>query len=423
MSRSSDVIVIGGGLAGRMAALAAADEGATVRLLSRTPSTLEQASGLIDILGYVDGDLVADPYDALDRLPAGHPYERVGPDTVRAAMELFDRIVPGYRGHHTDRNALVPTFGGRVKPTGRYPEGVARGVASTDDSMLLVGFPSLPEFHAPSAADRLAATGVPFRVRGVTVPFPISLRDDATITRLARALETNERTDDGSQGVCCRSALARAIAAERDGEARIGLPALLGERSPDPTRQALADELDAAVFEVPTGPPSLLGRRLERLLSEALADAGVLVEIGNAVTDFDANDGRIENVVVDRSHRAVEYAADEFVLATGGLVGKGIRSDRVGVTEPVFGCDVAHPADRYEWSDAEAFGEHAFATFGVDVDRSLHPVGPDGTATYSNLRAAGAVIGGADFAAEKSGSGISVATGYRAGRAAAGESG
>ncbi|PSQ46570.1 anaerobic glycerol-3-phosphate dehydrogenase subunit B, partial [Halobacteriales archaeon SW_12_67_38] len=40
-----------------------------------------------------------------------------------------------------------------------------------------------------------------------------------------------------------------------------------------------------------------------------------------------------------------------------------------------------------------------------------------GGVEYGNLRAAGAVLGGADFAAEKSGSGISLATGYAAGRA------
>jgi glycerol-3-phosphate dehydrogenase subunit B len=46
----------------------------------------------------------------------------------------------------------------------------------------------------------------------------------------------------------------------------------------------------------------------------------------------------------------------------------------------------------------------------------LRPTDPDGAVEFENLRAAGAVLGGADFAAEKSGCGISLATGYAAGR-------
>ena len=106
------------------------------------------------------------------------------------------------------------------------------------------------------------------------------------------------------------------------------------------------------------------------------------------------------------------------MLATGGLVGGGIDTDRESVREPVFGCHVPHPDDRYDWAEGRAFGEHAFARFGVVPDGSLRPTGPDGEAAFENLRAAGSVLGGADFAAEKSGGGISLATGYVAGRTA-----
>jgi glycerol-3-phosphate dehydrogenase subunit B len=68
-----DVVVVGGGLAGLMAALAAAESGAQVRLISHKKSTLRQASGLVDVLGAVDGDApIADPFAAVDRLPEDH---------------------------------------------------------------------------------------------------------------------------------------------------------------------------------------------------------------------------------------------------------------------------------------------------------------------------------------------------------------
>ena len=106
------------------------------------------------------------------------------------------------------------------------------------------------------------------------------------------------------------------------------------------------------------------------------------------------DNGKITAVTVDRRGQAVPYHADEFVLATGGLVGKGIDSDREAVAEPLFDCHVPHPQDRYEWSEPEAFGDHAFARFGVVPDDDLRPVDGGGDVHFRNLRAAGGVLGG-----------------------------
>jgi glycerol-3-phosphate dehydrogenase subunit B len=127
-------------------------------------------------------------------------------------------------------------------------------------------------------------------------------------------------------------------------------------------------------------------------------------------------------VYADRNGSMAPYEPTALVLATGGLVGAGIDSDREHVYEPVFDCPVASPDDRDEWSDQDAFGPHAFARFGVQIDEDARVIDPDGGALYENLTAAGGVIGGYDAAAEKSASGVSLATGYAAGRTAATES-
>jgi glycerol-3-phosphate dehydrogenase subunit B len=129
-------------------------------------------------------------------------------------------------------------------------------------------------------------------------------------------------------------------------------------------------------------------------------------------------------VTVDSKGRDVPYHADEYVLATGGLVGKGIDSDRdANVTEPIFDCHIPHPEDRYDWFAEEAFGDQPFAHFGVRVDETMRPLTANEVPEFTNLRAAGAVIGGADTVAEKSQSGVSLATavvaGERAGEQAA----
>jgi glycerol-3-phosphate dehydrogenase subunit B len=418
MAIDSDVLVVGGGLAGLTSALAAARAGAHVRLVAHKQSTLRHASGLIDVLGYApDGDgPLADPFAAIPGLPEEHPYSTVGVDSVRDALALFDDAVPGYEGSHTDRNALVPTHGGTVKPTARYPAGAAAGVASDDRDALLVGFDALVDFDAPQAAAHLDAAGVPFDVRGATIEFPGDLRADAKVTRYANLLDENAAVAGSEQPV--RTALAERVAAEMDGESRVGFPAVLGDDRAASVRDALADRLGAAVFEVPMGPPSLPGLRLEDALFDALDDAGASIETGNPVVDHEGGD-RVERVVVEKQGARVPYTADEYVLATGGLVGKGVESDREAVREPVFDCHVPHSDDRYDWFADETFGDHAFARFGVPTDGDLRPVDESGGVEFENLRAAGAVLGGYDFAAEKSGSGVSIATGYAAGRAAA----
>ena len=410
-----DVLVVGGGLAGSMAALAAAASGAQVRLVSHKKSTLRQASGLVDVLGAVDGDApIADPFAAIERLPDRHPYRVVGVDAIREGLRRFDDVAGDrYLGAHTDRNALVLTHGGTVKPTARYPVSVAPGLASAASDTLLVGLRGLTDFDAVAAASHLEAAGVPFDVDGATVEFPIEFRDDARTTRLATAL------DEDQEGV--RDRLADAVAAELDGRDRVGFPAMLGDDRADEVREYLEARLGAAVFQIPTGPPSLLGLQLEDRLIDALERAEVRLSTGNPAVGYETDDGRLTAVTVDRRGQPVPYHADQVVLATGGLVGKGIDSDRESVTEPVFDCHVPHPADRHEWSEAAAFGDHAFARFGVVPDDDLRPTGPGGDVRFPNLRAAGGVVGGADVAAEKSAAGVSIATGTYAGRRAGDE--
>ncbi|MEZ3145273.1 glycerol-3-phosphate dehydrogenase subunit GlpB [Halobaculum sp. MBLA0143] len=442
MAISSEVLVVGGGLAGVTAALSAARAGADVRLVSHKASTLRQASGLIDALGYVPSASAADadddegplqsPYDGIDRLRADHPLSVVGSDALRAGLSTFDDATgDSYRGEHTDRNALVPTVGGTVKPTARYPASVAAGLASDARPTLIVGLRSLTGYDARVVADGLRASGVPFPVAGAEVSFAADFAVDASLTRLATALDRDEPLEDGDGAATpAREALAAAVAPHLDdaggpgaSAARVGLPAFLGDDHPEAVRTELAERLGVDVFEVPGTPPSLPGMRLEDRLYEALDEAGVRFETGNpvvgTVTDTGGDDGRVDHVLVERKNQRVPYAAESYVLATGGLVGKGVDSDREAVREPAFGCHVPHPDDRYDWFVDEPLGDQPYARFGVATDDRLRPLAADETVQYPNVHVAGATLGGADVAREKAASGVSLATGYAAGEFAA----
>ena len=409
MAVTDDVLVIGGGIAGSMAALAACEAADRVRLLTAAPSTLGQASGLVDVLGYLPGEdrPVARPLEAIEDLPSDHPYRRVGPEAVITGLEHFEDVVgSSYSGG--ERNTLVATTAGTVKPTWRYPVGVAPGTVGRECTTLLVGFSGRPRFAPELAARPLSAAGLPGAYVGRTVELPGVDAASATPDHVARTLES---------GTGVRETLAdriESLAVEAD---RVGLPPVLGTTAASPVRRDLAERLETPVFELPSGPPSLPGRRLEATLETALAEAGVRRTTGRRAVGA-TGEGTLESVQVEDGGRTLTYEADEFVLATGGLVGTGVSSTREVVTEPVFDCHVPHPAERYAWFDDAPFGDHQFARFGLSVDETLRPLGPDGELEAPNLRAAGAVLGGYDFAAECSGAGVSIATGVTAGRAA-----
>jgi glycerol-3-phosphate dehydrogenase subunit B len=429
MTDDADVVVVGGGMAGCMAALAAArtDSSATVHLVSASESTFRAASGLIDVLGYTpDGEgPLRDPFEAIPDLPPEHPYSTVGVPAVRDGLAVFDEATGDvYEGDHTDLNALVPTAGGATKPTARYPRWVTAGLAARTDEMLIVGFDRLTAMDAHLVADQLEASGVPFGTMGIDARFPMEITEYPAGPRMAAALDENETVTAADymgqeETIPVREALADAIYGYHGFQERVGLPAVLGTTAHEETRAAIADRLGAEVFEIPLGPPSILGQRLESVLFDALARQGVALDTGTPIVDVHAEDGHVERLEVERDDGTTAIQADAFVLATGGVAGGGIRTDRRTVREPLFDCHVDAPSDRDDWFEDEFFGDHAFPRFGVSTDGAMRPLDGDGDPEYVNLYAAGSVIGGYDFAAEKSGSGVSIATGYVAGTRAA----
>jgi len=414
-----DVLVVGGGLGAYAAALAAArhDPDASVHLVASPDSPFDRASGLIDVLGVApDGTQpLADPFATLGDLPDGHPYRRLGTDALRDGLALFDDATGGdYAGGHTDVNALVPTVLGALAPTARYPAAVAPGLASREASTLLVGFEGLPDFHAPTAADRLSAAGVPFDVEGVTTTAPVGADDESPAVAFASALDEASGTDS------VRDAVADRVASLLDDETRVGLPAVLGVDRVAEVHAAIADAVDATVFEVPLGPPSVLGRRLEASLRSALDAAGVDRSLGT-VADYEAAGGRLARVELSADGPGADRTAEPgaVVLATGGPADGGIVADRDAVREPTFDCHVLVPDADGPRARTEPFGDHPFARYGVDVDDATRPLDGDGAPVYENCFAAGSVVGGHDFVGEGSVGGVALATGVVAGREAA----
>ncbi len=82
------VLVIGGGIAGYCAALAARRAGAEVSTVARAPGATALYAGAMEIVDDLDSVLKSEPQ---------HPFSRLGMDSVRLAHEL-DTAVHLLRG-------------------------------------------------------------------------------------------------------------------------------------------------------------------------------------------------------------------------------------------------------------------------------------------------------------------------------------
>jgi glycerol-3-phosphate dehydrogenase subunit B len=412
-----DVVVIGTGLAGLTAALRLAESGARVLVLAKGVGATHLSAGTIDVLGYESlrrgparalaqgaPERVEHPGEALARLGDRHPYSLLGAGAVAAAVEwlkahVADGSLSPYAYHGSlDQNTLLPTALGVPRPSALVPETMAGGDLRRDAPVFVVGFRGLKDFHPKLLAETLRRTGR--AARATELDLVPEGRADVNALGYARAFD-----DPTFRAEVTAQLLGRLRAGER-----VAFPAVLGIADPHGAWSDLERRLARPVFEVPTLPPSVPGMRLFAILREALRRAGGRVVLNAVVTGAEREGGRVGAVRVRLGRREERRGCDWVVLATGGFASGGLElgSDWTA-RETALGLPVAGvPAPGEERFRPGYFDDHPMARAGVEVDAELRPAG------YENVLVAGATLAGAEPWREKSGDGISLATGHRA---------
>ena len=369
------VVVIGGGIAAYCAALGARREGAEVTVLAKAPGASALYAGAMEIV---------DDLDAILRSEPQHPLTRLGLDAVRLATEL-DTAIPALM-LALERNGLQLEGGWRsrglyadihgvARPANLVPASVAPGELRSlaGKRVMVVGVTQVGDYDAGSTAQALKELhNVDAVAEEVSIP---ELPQSASLTDLygRRAPELKQRT------------------------AAVAYP-------PGFTN------LPRGGFELLSSPPSPHGWRLQQAmgLGAIRAEVTELQSDGNRVTAAQTK---------DKTHRA-----DMFILATGHHIGGGLRKERL-TREPLLDLAVFHDGrqvrtdgarlQRLEYLDpAEQF------LAGLATDERLHPLAGGGREPYENLFAAGAVLGGYEYAGP-CGFGVPILTGWLAGRWAA----
>jgi glycerol-3-phosphate dehydrogenase subunit B len=405
-----DTVVIGAGLAGLTCALRLAEGGHKVAVVAAGAGSLHLGGATVDILGY-DPEVVASPAAAMGpfiRSHPQHPYAGVGPALWATALEwLTARCEPLQLTGSMEANLMLATAAGALKPSALAPRSLAAGDLARGGRVALVSFSALKDFYPRLAAanlNRAQLSSESIEARAIELWGTVLGEADPGTLRIARAFEEAAFRDEVA---------ARLEGRIEPGE-RVGFPAVLGlHRSPEVV-VALAERIEAPVFEIPTLPPSIPGMRLHMLLSRALKKAGGRVILGAPVVSSASDNGRLRAVSTDTGARRSSHEARHFVVATGGVSAGGVTLDsswtfkESALDLPLHGV----PPPGTERFRPDVFASHPTARIGVAVDEEWRPLDADGKVVYDNVRVCGATLAGAEPHREKSGNGISLVTGY-----------
>ncbi|MBU3826387.1 MAG: anaerobic glycerol-3-phosphate dehydrogenase subunit B [Candidatus Anaerobiospirillum merdipullorum] len=410
----SDVVVIGGGISGLLCAIWSAQRGRKVRVLSYGQGALTVAGGVIDLYGYEpDGSEVENPLAAIAKLKAPHPYALVGVDTVKAAVESFIALTTEagypYVGDG-ERNLQIPTAIGTFKPSGMAPQCLDGKVFDEAEHIIVMGFKLLKDFFPELIANGCrtyfaGSKSVGERMVELSFEQGRGYRDVSALD-VARELSKPGMIDK----------VVAQLKGSLEPNTVLIFPPVLGERADYRYWQELQDKLGCKVVETSSMPPSVTGLRLDRLLRDYARQLQVDIIDKAHVTGAQVEDGTCLYVTTQNYGRVLHYAADNFVLATGGVFGGGLIAKMGRMIEPIFNLELDVPEDQSNWSYQHLFAGKAqpFASYGVAVNEKLQPLTKEGAVAVSNVRVVGRSLAGYDFCFEKSGNGVAVATAYAA---------
>ncbi len=444
MDLETDIVVIGGGMAGLVAGIRATEEGMKTVLLRKGQSATAYSSGAIDVIGYLPGGTMplASPVEGLQGIASMfplHPYGLLGftgaksgtvsktiVEKVRTAVSwlkstLSSSNIPLFGD--IDSNLDAVTVLGTVKPTCMIQETMWPGSLMLDEDSvaLFAGVRGFPIFNPRMAAqvflEHQISNRLPPRKAGhhVLDLTPFGNNYNISSIEIARYLDNEDNL----------SVLAKNLKkqAERIGATHIALPPVLGFKRARENQLALQDLTGAYVFELLSFPPSVPGLRLQRGLETAFVNGGGTLLVGHHAKSDSLKSSIVKEVTAVGPKRNFKIFTNAVILATGKFIGGGITGTENGIRESVF--DLMTVDERFRIATrttpqkltntiALSHMGHPLFGSGLSVDSQFRPITGEEVHAAENLYAAGSILAGYNYPAEKSGLGVAIVTGYTA---------
>jgi glycerol-3-phosphate dehydrogenase subunit B len=400
-----DTVIMGGGLSGLACGISLAKRGQRVAIVASGQSTLLFNGGSMELLGHVDGKAVTNPLEAIATLPECHPYSKIGADRIES---LAERVKLLFSDSGIEMTGSADANHWRITPMG-----VAKPAWLTlNDHLRIDDLNHLPAkrlalmcirgyFDQPNA---MLAQGL--RDLGFDVDVIEFTTDD--ITALRRS-PSEMRATSLAKRLVSNSALQRladqinSLAGDAD---MVLLPSVFGQ-SDSSDYQALQSMAKKPVRLVSTLPPSVAGMRMMTQLRHYFRMLGGTYLMGDTAISGSFDGDRLTSITTAKL-ADMPLKANNFVLATGSFISRGLRADYERVYEPVLGVDVNADSDREQWTRFGVLQPQAYFGYGVATDGDLRCLKQG--KPISNLYAIGSVLSGHDAVKMGDGTGVSLMT-------------
>ena len=400
-----DTVIMGGGLSGLTCGIALAKRGQRVTIVAGGQSTLMFNGGSMELLGNVDGKEVTAPLEAISTLPQSHPYSKIGAERLAEIADEAKQLLDD-AGIEMEGNAATNHW--RITPMG-----IAKPAWLTlSENLRIDDLNNLPAkrvalmcirgfFDQPNGMLAQGLRNLGFDVQS------IEFTTD-NITALRRS-PSEMRATSLAKHLVSHNALQRVadqintLAADAD---MVILPSVLGQTDGNDFK-TLQGMCNKPLRLVATLPPAVAGMRMHTLLRHYFKMLG-----GNYLTGDNAIGGNFDgdkllNVTTAKLD-GMPLRANNFVLATGSFISRGLAANYERVYEPIFDLDVDADVDREQWTRFGVMEPQAYFRYGVATDSSLHCLKQGKPIT--NLHAIGSILSGHDAIKMGDGTGVSLLT-------------
>ena len=400
-----DTVIIGGGLSGLACGIALAKRGKRVTIVASGQSTLLFNGGSMEMLGCIDGKTVKAPLEAIATLPQSHPYSKIGAERIAALAERV-KLLFNDSGISIEGNVAANHW--RITPMG-----IAKPAWLTlSENFRIDDLDKLPAkrlalmcvrgfFDEPNG---MLAQGL--RDLGFEVDKIEFITED--ITALRRS-PSEMRATSLAKHLVSNAALQR-VAEQinklaKDADIAL-LPSVLGQNN-ESGFKALQAMVDKPLRLIATLPPAVAGMRIQTQLRHYFKMLGGNYLMGDSAISGTFDGDRLTAISTTKL-ADMPLKADNFVLATGSFISRGLVADYERVYEPVLGVDVNADSNPDTWTRFGVLQPQPYFGYGVATDDQFHCL-KNGKA-ISNLYAIGSVLSGHDAVKMGDGTGVSLLT-------------
>ncbi|MCO1601576.1 FAD-binding protein [Desulfosporosinus nitroreducens] len=404
-----DAVVVGGGLAGWIAGIRAAQRGKKVLLVTEGVGTLFYFSGIFDY-----GDI-----EGLRHLPK-HPYTLFNSEAIAQGQHFVQEICPEYIINETPQSAF--TVLGTVRQGDLMPRNMILPDRQEQGRFVLLVPEGLKDFFPEVVIANMAREFPGWQVSAKR------MRVDA----LAEWVKLGKSVSSIDYSAIWRSEEGQRVLAHEIEEIKrqyqvgnkpqekivVVLPSLVKEYVDFSRTKPCIEEFSLPVLEMSSFVPSPHGRYFAEYLKHRFTDLGGELMIGARAVSLNQespseNKARTcQEVIVNSKGKSLCLKGKKFILATGGLLGGGIKVGmaRKSIHEGVFDLPLFVPK---EWSEPQFFASQPFAQIGVETDELMRPLDPArGEVVWDNVHVVGRMLAHWDPWTQRCGGGVSVTSGY-----------